>query len=65
VANGLPWVGRGPGEPSPKNNFTPWPSDQAPTKAQTITGDESISQFVHPSLQGEVHPDQPGTGAKK
>jgi hypothetical protein len=62
VANsGLPWVGRGPGEPNPRDNFAPPPGihDQ---KAVAVQGDATHENGpIHESLRGEVHPDKPGT----
>jgi hypothetical protein len=65
MAKGLPWVGSSGVTPNPRNNFTPWPAEQAPVKAVPVEGDATHQNaFIHESLQGEQHPDMSPIGKR-
>jgi len=56
VAKKLPWAGPYTNPGKAEDQYTPKGGHPGPN-ASTVGGNESVNQFVHPSLQGEQHPD--------
>lgn len=64
ASKGLPWVGASGKKPNAADNYAPRGGYPGPN-AQRVAGDTTHENGpIHPTLQGEQHPDQSAQGKR-